>query len=645
MLALAGAALLLTSAAMVAPARGQSAALDQAGSSQARAAYDDRTLRSFAQAAATVLTLRSNYYPRVRAAEIAGSQEKADRLFGEMRQMMRRAIGEAGFSEEQYRAIADAAKADPGLHQRITDLLQGPPPALQHLENVTPAPSATAAPAPAKALPTTPPPPAADQQQLTHELDQAIGERDRYRAEQQALRDKVAALEQQLASVKEQDSAQRTQLVAEKEQAQAEQKQTEQKLSRLHGEVAGLKDQLASAQSRDADLREQLDAERARAEEARRSKEAKLAAFQSEIERLVGRLAKARRALDALADNLSPTAPAPATPAAPPFQALTPLQREPTSIERVMANANPQFALRQQLNDEIARAQKEREHREAERAALQGEIADLSRELAATYQAMAELIGQPTDRAITVANLDQDDETDAPLDLSDATAQLFPAAPAGHEQAHLDAAAGILLQDASIMDSGDPLLEPGPAKPADSADLDAHDFTALRINPAPAVEIATVPTPPAAAPVASLEPAPDSAAASPRAAHQIARGDDQAALGAPSPRYSASVRGGADAYRAGDYRDAFEIWAALAESGSRSAQFHLGALYFEGRGTRADIALSHFWLQVSAFQGDERAAALLSVVADKLTHSQIDASRRQAREWLQQHAREVTQAG
>ena len=161
-LCLAGAALVGAAAFAIPAAQAQSAKTEQISSLEAQAAYDERTLQSFATAAATVLALRNNYYPRIRAAEIAGAQDRADTMFKEMREHMHAAVGNSGFSIDQYRAISNAAKSDATLRARINTIIQGPSPAQQHVKKVarvTPqAPQIAAAPTAHKAAALSPSP-------------------------------------------------------------------------------------------------------------------------------------------------------------------------------------------------------------------------------------------------------------------------------------------------------------------------------------------------------------------------------------------------------------------------------------------------------------------------------------------------------
>lgn len=620
----------------VAPAYAQSAGASQISRLEADVSYDSKTLQSFAAAAASVLALRGRYYPRIRAAEIAGSKDKADLLFKEMREQMHAAILDTGFSTEQYRAISQAAKTDDILRGRINAILQGAPPAQQRIQNVTrvapkapeiaTAPS-TAAPAAANVAPATPqatpaetksaaaPADDAARQRLEMELSKASAERDRYRAEQTALQEKSKKLERQLAAAKARDSELRQRLTAEKAQAVAAQTKKRQELDALAGEVTDLKDELSAARSRGSSLREALAAERARADAEQSSKEAKLAAFRHEIKGFVDRLAAAQQELDALAVDLEPGDIGTGGQQTTAFTALTPLRKEPNSIERLLKKAGPQPFTRRELENEIAQIRKERLERKVERAVLQQEIAELSRGLAATYRAMAELIGEPVNIAAAAANLDIENGNYA-LDVSQETAQLFEIAPERFAPAPADAQAEILAGDpfspGGPLGGGDAVDEPGPSEPAPSAALEPDPAASLRINPAPQIQIATVPAPAAKSKIDFATP-------------------------------GNSLRDGAEAYKATDYRRAYEIWATLAESGSASAQFHLGALYFEGRGTPVDFTQAYFWLRVAAYQGDQRAPGLLAAAAKELTNDQISAADDQARDWLQQRSIEITQ--
>ncbi len=79
-----------------------------------------------------------------------------------------------------------------------------------------------------------------------------------------------------------------------------------------------------------------------------------------------------------------------------------------------------------------------------------------------------------------------------------------------------------------------------------------------------------------------------------------------------------SLYDGVAAYQAGNYADAFRIWEPLAEKGNARAQFHLGALYFEGRGVVRDLNEARTWLRRAAEKGSAPARSLLPRVEDDL---------------------------
>lgn len=685
-------AALVCASAFASPAKAQSTGANQVSSREAQAPYDAQTLQSFATAAATVLALRNNYYPRIRAAEIAGSQEKADTMYQEMREHMHAAVGNSGFSLDQYRAISNAAKTDTALRDQINAIIQGPSPARQHIKqvervtpqapqiaaapgNTAPVPTllAPATPAPGPAAPNAAPTPVDDgaRQRLEAELLKTNAERDRYQAEQSALQEKVQQLEGQLSTVKAQDTALRAQITAKKKQALTEQKKSKADLEVLQGEVTNLKDELAAVQSQDSSLRALLEAETVRADSEKRAKEAKLAAFRGEIKQLADSLSAAQQSLDALAVDLKPGETGSADPRTPAFEALKPLRKTPNSIERVLEKTQPQYAKRQELDGEIARIQEERIRRETERNNLQREIAELSRDLTTTYQAMAELIGEPANVTVAAAELDIQNDIYT-LDISQETSLLFEGIPTLFDEASEDPQADILLDEPVALDTSDSGIEPGAHKPADSATLEPDTSSAQRVNRAPEVQIATVPAPVVSAsetteavspqvvdpalPSAPPAAGPEITAAAVPLPHQIVRDEGefkpvsppeiepQTPDAAQTAGYPNSVGGGADAYKAADYHRAFEIWAPLAESGNRAAQFHLGALYLEGRGTGIDFRQAYFWLRLSARRGDGRALSLITIVAEKLTIEEIRASEDRAQEWLNKRSVEVTQS-
>ena len=73
-----------------------------------------------------------------------------------------------------------------------------------------------------------------------------------------------------------------------------------------------------------------------------------------------------------------------------------------------------------------------------------------------------------------------------------------------------------------------------------------------------------------------------------------------------------TVADGVAAYNAGNFAAAYRIWRPLAENGDARAQFHLGALYYEGRGVIRDLDEARTWLGRAAANGSGPARSLLA---------------------------------
>ena len=79
-------------------------------------------------------------------------------------------------------------------------------------------------------------------------------------------------------------------------------------------------------------------------------------------------------------------------------------------------------------------------------------------------------------------------------------------------------------------------------------------------------------------------------------------------------------------------------WYTLAaEKGNARSQFHLGWLYFEGKGVQSDPMLGYMWSNLAAAQlaGDERNAAekQRDYIASKLKPAQLTKAQQMARDW------------
>jgi TPR repeat protein len=83
-----------------------------------------------------------------------------------------------------------------------------------------------------------------------------------------------------------------------------------------------------------------------------------------------------------------------------------------------------------------------------------------------------------------------------------------------------------------------------------------------------------------------------------------------------------TVAEGVEAYRAGDYATAERIWGALAASGDPRAQFHFGALMYEGRTAAPDLIMAYVWLSRAVDGGHLPAIELRRQVRAAMTEAQ-----------------------
>lgn len=131
-----------------------------------------------------------------------------------------------------------------------------------------------------------------------------------------------------------------------------------------------------------------------------------------------------------------------------------------------------------------------------------------------------------------------------------------------------------------------------------------------------------------------------------------------------------SYDAGKRAYDRGDFAGALEQWRPLANKGHAEAQYWLGHMYFmgegvrqndaeslrwfrrsaeqgdegsmgalgmaywEGWGVRENLILAYKWMLLAAMQGDPGSRAVLDLLREEMTRSQIRRGERLAREWL-----------
>lgn len=78
----------------------------------------------------------------------------------------------------------------------------------------------------------------------------------------------------------------------------------------------------------------------------------------------------------------------------------------------------------------------------------------------------------------------------------------------------------------------------------------------------------------------------------------------------------------ASAYHAGEYDFAAAMWQPLADAGVVRAKFHLGALYYEGRGVERDLGTAYRMLREAELAGFTDARIILALVEAKLPDDQ-----------------------
>ena len=144
--------------------------------------------------------------------------------------------------------------------------------------------------------------------------------------------------------------------------------------------------------------------------------------------------------------------------------------------------------------------------------------------------------------------------------------------------------------------------DPAAAVTARTPDLQAAVETLMREQRA--AEVEAVDAPPTDA--APSDPAPSDPAPSDPAPSDLAAAAAEAAaaartVGEPTRLITFNGKGGTvadgvQAYRDGDFVTAERIWGALAASGEPRAQFHFGALMYEGRTAEPDLVMAYVWL-------------------------------------------------
>ena len=104
-------------------------------------------------------------------------------------------------------------------------------------------------------------------------------------------------------------------------------------------------------------------------------------------------------------------------------------------------------------------------------------------------------------------------------------------------------------------------------------------------------------------------------------------------LGFATPVVAAPLEDADAAVKRRDYATAVRLVRPLAEQGDANAQYNLGVFYDNGLGVPQDKVRAYMWLNLSAAQGRDGAAAFRDLMARRMTPAQIAEAQKLAREW------------
>lgn len=94
---------------------------------------------------------------------------------------------------------------------------------------------------------------------------------------------------------------------------------------------------------------------------------------------------------------------------------------------------------------------------------------------------------------------------------------------------------------------------------------------------------------------------------------------DASAMGAMAPQDAQKLQAGWAAYQAGQMKDAFKLWQALAEKGVPDAQLRLGGMFEHGIGINKDMIEAYRWYRLAAASNNGQGAAGVERVVARLS--------------------------
>ena len=93
-----------------------------------------------------------------------------------------------------------------------------------------------------------------------------------------------------------------------------------------------------------------------------------------------------------------------------------------------------------------------------------------------------------------------------------------------------------------------------------------------------------------------------------------------------------------EAFMAGSYNTAHEVFLELAEAGSSVCQYYLGVMLLEGKGALQDFGLAHMWLNIASSQGHDKARKQLEKMTQRMSAEQVAEAQKEARLWVTRHS-------
>lgn len=94
---------------------------------------------------------------------------------------------------------------------------------------------------------------------------------------------------------------------------------------------------------------------------------------------------------------------------------------------------------------------------------------------------------------------------------------------------------------------------------------------------------------------------------------------------------------GLAAYNQGDYQSAFMEFQALANRSDAEAQYHLGRMYYEGKGTAENKIQAYMWVNLSSSLGYQKATRYNVILKTLMSPTQVEEAERLTDQWFEKN--------